>query len=151
MAQRKAEKTAERVGSENSFASVAAQWLEHWQVGKSPHHVDTTRRRLAANLMPSLGARPIAEIEVPEIVAMVRLIELRNAGDIAKHTLQTTGQIFRFGIAHGFAKRNPATEIQPRDILKATHKVNRARIDAKELPDLLRQIKIYPGKHVTSR
>ena len=30
MAQRKAEKTSERVGSENSFASVTAQWLEHW-------------------------------------------------------------------------------------------------------------------------
>jgi hypothetical protein len=34
MAQRKAVKTAERVASENSFASVAAQWFEHWQDGK---------------------------------------------------------------------------------------------------------------------
>jgi hypothetical protein len=34
MAQRKAVKTAERVAIENSFASVAAQWLEHWQDGK---------------------------------------------------------------------------------------------------------------------
>ncbi len=68
---------------------------------------------------------------------MIHLIESRGARDIAKRTLETTGQIFRYGIAHGYAKRNPATEIRPSDILKATHKVNYARIEAKELPDLL--------------
>jgi integrase len=40
-------------------------------------------------------------------------------------------------------------EIRPRDILRATHKVNYARIEAKELPNLLRQLEVYPGKHVT--
>jgi hypothetical protein len=145
MAQRKAEKTTERIASENSFASVSARWLEHWQHGKSPRHVDSTRRRLAANILPSLGARPIAEIEAPELVAMVKTIETRGARDIAKRALETTGQIFRYGIAHGYAKRNPASEIRPSDVLKTTRKVNYARIDANELPNLLRQIEVYPG------
>jgi hypothetical protein len=79
MAQRKARKIAERVASENSFASVSSRWLEHWQGGKSLRHVDSTRRRLAANILPSLGARPIAEIEAPDVVAMVKAIELRGA------------------------------------------------------------------------
>lgn len=149
MAQRKSEKQAERIATENSFASVAKRWLDHWQHGKSPRHVDSTKRRLAANILPSLGARPMAEIEAPEVVAMIRLIDSRGARDIAKRALETTGQIFRYGIAHGYAKRNPANEIRPRDILKATHKVNYARIDAKELPNLLRKIEIYPGTHVT--
>jgi integrase len=149
MAQRKAEKTAERVASENSFASIAAQWLEHWQHGKSPRHVDSTRRRLDANILPALGVRPIAEIEAPELVGMVKAIEQRGARDIAKRALETTGQIFRYGIAHGYAKRNPASEIRPSDVLKTTRKVNYARIDAKELPNLLRQIEVYPGTHVT--
>jgi integrase len=149
MAKRKAEKVSERIAIENSFASVATKWLEHWQEGKSIRHVDSTRRRLAANIFPSLGARPIAEIEAPEIAAMVRLIESRGARDIAKRAMETTGQVFRYGIAHGFTRRNPATEIRSRDILKPTHKVNYARIDARELPNLLRQIEIYPGTHVT--
>jgi hypothetical protein len=42
MAQRKAEKTTERVASEGSFASIAAQWLEHLQHGKA--RVTWTRR-----------------------------------------------------------------------------------------------------------
>ncbi len=149
MVQRKAQKHVERIAAENSFGSVAAQWLEHWQHGKSHRHVDSTKRRLTANIIPSLGTRPMAEIEAPEVVGMVRLIESRGARDIAKRALETTGQIFRYGIANGYAKRNPATEIRPRDILRAAHKVNYARIEAKELPQLLRQIEVYPGTHIT--
>jgi integrase len=149
MAQRKAEKTAQRISSENSFASVAAQWLEHWQDDKSQRHVVMTRRRLASNVLPCLGALQTDAIAAPDIVAMVRSIEARGARDVAKRALETTGQIFRYAIAHGYAQRNPATEIRPRDILKASQKVNFARIDAKELPDLLRRIEVYQGTHVT--
>jgi integrase len=107
------------------------------------------KRRIEADILPSLGARPIAEIEAPELVAMTKAIEKRGARDIAKRALETTGQIFRYAIAHGYAKRNPASEIRPSDILKSTRKTNYARIDAKELPGLLRSIEVYPGTHVT--
>jgi integrase len=149
MAQRKADKTADRVACETSFACVAARWMEHWQDGKSPRHVDQTRRRLDANILPSLGALPVTEIEARNVVAMVKAVEKRGARDIAKRSLETTGQIFRYAVAHGYASRNPATEIRPSDILKASQKVNYARIDAKELPNLLRLIEVYPGTHVT--
>ena len=149
MAQRKADKTAQQVSSENSFANVAARWLEHWQDDKSLRHVDSTRQRLASNILPSLGALQIDAIAAPDIVAMVRSIEARGARDIAKRALETTGQIFRYAIAHGYAQQNPATEIRPRDILKASQKVNYARIDARELPNLLRRIEVYQGTHVT--
>ena len=149
MARRKADRTAEQVSNENSFASVSARWLEHWKDGKSSRHVDQTKRRIAANILPSLGALPTSEIEAPDVVAMVRAIEARGARDIAKRALETTGQIFRYALAHGYATRNPATEIRPRDVLKATKKTNYARIDTRELPHLLRQIEIYPGTHVT--
>jgi hypothetical protein len=56
---------------------------------------------------------------------------------------------------HGYGKRNPATDIRPRDILKASLKSNYARIDTKVLPNLLnyglrsaeipRLIEIYNG------
>jgi hypothetical protein len=88
MAQRKAEKTAEKIAGENSFQSVAesvaALWLEHWQEGKSPRHVDSVRRRKESDILPCLGPRPIAEIEAPELVAMANAIQdrahLRRSG-----------------------------------------------------------------------
>ncbi len=149
MAQRKIEKRVQKVSSENSFQSVYARWLEYWQEGKSPRHVDSVRRRMAADILPCLGARPIAKIEAPELVAMANAIQDRGARDIAKRALETVGQVFRYGIAHGFAMRNPATEIRPSDILKSIPKTNYARIDAKELPALLRRIEVYQGKQVT--
>jgi len=149
MARKKAEKTAVRIATENSFSFVAGQWLEHWKDDKSLRHVDSTQRRLASNILPTLGPLQMDEIQAPHIVAMLRTIEARGARDIAKRALETTGQIFRFAIAHGHVQRNPAKEIEPRDILKASAKTNYARIEAKELPDLLRKIEVYQGTHVT--
>jgi len=145
MAQRKAAKYA----VENSFQSVTSLWLEHWQDGKSPRHVEYVKRRIEADILPCLGARPIAEIEAPELVAMTKAIEERGARDIATRALETVGQVFRYSIAHGYSKRNPASEFRASDVLKSTRKVNLARIDAKELPALLRAIEVYQGTHVT--
>jgi integrase len=149
MAERKADKEANSEARENPFSEVATLWFKHWQVDKSSRHVDATRRRLEANVYPAIGSRPIALIEPPELVAMVKRIEARGAGDLAKRALETTGQVFRYAIAHGYARRNPATEFKPPDVLRPTKKVNLARVDASELPDLLRAIEIYRGKVLT--
>ena len=81
---RKTEKLARKATSENSFQSIASLWLEHWRPGKSGQHVDATRRRIEANVFPLLGARPITEIEAPELVTMVKSIEGRGVSDLAK-------------------------------------------------------------------
>jgi integrase len=149
MALRRVEKTADQVANENSFASIAADWLEHWQDGKSPRHVEMTRRRLDSNVLPCLGALQITTIQAQDIVAMVRTIEDRGARDIAKRAMETTGQIFRYAIAHGKATRNPAKDFRPSDVLKSSRKTNYARIDEKELPHLLKAIEIYRGAPLT--
>jgi integrase len=149
MERRKAIKSALGAAHVNSFASVAALWFEHWQEGKSARHVDSVRRRMAADILPAFGTRPIASIEAPEVVALTKAIEQRGAHDIAKRSLETTGQVFRYAVAHGYAKRNPAVEIKPSDILRSVRKINHARIDAKELPELLKKIEVYHGTHVT--
>jgi integrase len=149
MAQRKADKTVERTASENSFANVAARWLKHWSVGKSSRHVLQVTRRMDADILPRLGTRPIAEIKAPEVVEMVKVIQTRGARDIAKRALETVGQIFGYGIAHGYAEYNPAKQFKPSVILQAVPKTNYARIDAKELSTLLKRIEIYQGTPVT--
>ena len=102
MAQRKAAKTAEKIAAENFFQTVAGLWFEHWRAKKSAQHVDATRRRMDANILPLLGARPITEIEAPELVTVVKRIEGRGAADLAKRAMQNVGQIFRYAIAHGY-------------------------------------------------
>jgi integrase len=91
----------------------------------------------------------MTEIDAPDIVAMVRTIEARGARDIAKRAMETTGQIFRYAIAHGKATRNPARDFRPSDVLKSSRKTNYARIDEKELPHFLKEIELYRGTPLT--
>jgi integrase len=149
MAKRKEEKAAERAENKESFQTVAKEWLAHWRVGKSERHADYVDRRMNTDILPRLGARPVAQIEAPEVVAMVKAIQDRGALDIAKRALETTGQVFRYAIAHGYARRNPASDIKPGDILKSRQKENYARVDAKELPALLKSVEVYQGTPIT--
>lgn len=150
MAQRKEQKAVRRLAAENSFASVARLWWNEWRPSRSERHAEYTWRRLDADVMPAIGARPIAEIEAPDIVRMVKAIESRGALDIAKRMLQTSGQVFRYAIAHGLASRNPASDIKPGDVIQARRRTNFARVEGKELPELLHKIEAYPGA-VTTR
>jgi integrase len=148
MAERMAEKNAVKV-TEHTFEKIAELWLEHWKGNKSARHAATTRNRLKGSVYPALGARPIAEVEPMELVELAKGIETRGASDMAKRILQIVGMIFRYAVAHGYIKRNPAAEIRPSDILKPTRKKNMPRIDAKELPALLRSIEVYEGRQLT--
>ena len=145
MAQKAEDKKAAGEANANSFEAVARQWWTVWGPAKSPRHAEYVMRRLEADIFPVIGKRPIALIEAPELVRMAEMIEKRGALDIAKRSLQTTKQIFGYAVAKGKTKRNPATDFKPADVLKPRRKTNYARVDATELPALLRKIEAYQG------
>lgn len=151
VAVKREQKLAKTAASENTFEIVARQWYDHWKGPKNARHAGYVLARLEADVFPAIGAQPIAEITAPELVRMVKTIEKRGALDIAKRCLQMTGQIFRYAIAHGIGgtSRNPATDIKPTDVLTPRKKENYARIDARELPQLLRKIEGYQGTPTT--
>lgn len=149
MAKRASDKLARQASAENSFQSVALLWWQHWHGAKSARHADDVMRRLKADVFPAIGARPVSEIQAQELVAMVQAVSKRGALDIAKRALQTSGQVFRYAVAHGLAQRNPAADIKPSDVLASRKAGNYARISAKELPELLRHIEGYAGSAVT--
>ncbi len=133
----------------NTFETVARQWWAHWGTVKSPRHADYVLRRLEADVFPALGARPLASITAPQLLAMAKAIEARGAVDIAKRSLQTCGQIMRYAVSHGLIERNPAADVKPADALKPRTKENYARLDEKEVPELLRKIEAYQGSAYT--
>lgn len=142
-------KLTRAINDANTFELVARQWWEHWKGPKSPRHADYVLRRLEADVFPALGARPLASVTAPQLLAMAKGIEARGAIDIAKRSLQTCGQIMRYAVAHGLIERNPAADVKPSDALKPHTKENYARLDAKEMPELLRKIEAYQGSPYT--
>lgn len=149
MGQRKAAKVASKAAAVNSFESVAREWWAHWKPARTERHADQVMARFVANVFPAIGTRPVAEIQAPELVAMVKAIEGRGVNDLAKRALQTSSQVFRYAIAHGKATRNPAADIKASDVLAPRQKQHLARVDGKELPFLLRRIDAYQGTAVT--
>ncbi len=142
-------KQVKKFAQENSFEAVARAWFASWAAARSPRHADYVLRRLEADVFPAIGKRPVSEIKAPELVVMMKTIEKRGALDIAKRAFQTTGQVFRYAIAHALAERNPTADVKPSDVLASRRKENYARVDAKELPNLLRKIEGYQGTPVT--
>ncbi|AWB35190.1 tyrosine-type recombinase/integrase [Orrella marina] len=141
MAQRKAEKMADAL----TFGAVAQKWFQHWKPNKTEKHASEVWRRLELDIFPALGSIPADELTAAQVRDCIKAIEARGALDIAKRQLQKCSQIMRHAVAHDMATRNPVSDIQPSDILPARKKRNYARIDAKDLPQLLRDIDAYTG------
>jgi integrase len=138
-------KLAARVAIATNFEAVARAWHENWKGPKSPRHADYVLARLEGDVFPALGRKPIAEITAPQILAMAKKIESRGALDIARRAWQTCGQVFEFALANGIVERNPTKDVRPGAALKPRKKEHFARVEAKELPELLRKIESYPG------
>lgn len=149
---RKAIKVEKDANKTNTFEVWADKWVQKWSVGKSERHVSYVKRRLETDIYPAIGNKPINDITAYEIVDTVKGIAERGAVDIAKRAHQTIGQVFRYAIAHGRDSKvtsNPSIEIKPSDIIQTRKKVNYARIDIAELPNLLRAIDVSKSSPVT--
>jgi len=142
-------KLAQRVAIATNFEAVARSWHEHWKGPKTARHSEYVMRRLELDVFPELGRKPISEITAPQLLAMAKKIESRGALDIARRAWQTCGQVFEFALAHGMMERNPAKDVRPGAALKARTKEHFARVDVKELPELLRKIEVYQGSPYT--
>ena len=142
-------KELQRLQLGTTFESVARAWFEHWKAPRTARHTEYVMRRLEADVFPAIGARPISEVAAPQLLAMAKGIEARGAVDIAKRALQTCNQILRYAVAHGQLQRNPGADVKPSDALKPRKKENYPRLDAREVPMLLRKIEAYHGTPTT--
>lgn len=146
---RQEQKQKEAIAAENSFQSISLLWWNHWKHDKNERHAGYTIRRLEADVFPVIGNKPINEISASTLLMVIKKVEARGALDIAKRVLTMCGQVFRYAVAHGLAERNPAADIKPSDVLKPAKKTNYARLDQKELPELLLKIDEYDGQPLT--
>jgi hypothetical protein len=110
-AQRKAEKRAGVEASANCFEVVAGTWLEGQRQKLAPVTFEKAKRNFASLVFPWLGQRPIGEIEPPEVLACLQRIEKGGHHETAHRVKQRIAQVFRYGIAHGIVKHNPAADV----------------------------------------
>ncbi|MFN7197003.1 MAG: tyrosine-type recombinase/integrase [Hylemonella sp.] len=132
-----------------SFEAVTREWLDTVHQAKvSEGHAKRTQIRLEQDAFPWIGRRPIGEIEPPELLQCLRRVEARGAIETAHRIKHACGQVFRYGIATGVCRRNPAADLQ--DALKPVHVSHHAAItEPKLVGKLMRDIDAYAGQPVT--
>jgi len=111
-ARRKAARVVERAVVENTFEAVAREWLEKFSPGWAPAYAAKIHQRLKNDLLPWLGTRPVGEISAPDLLAVLRRIEVRGAVNTAHQAKQTCGQIIRYAVAIGKASRDPSGDLK---------------------------------------
>jgi len=140
-AERKAVNLRKKLANVNSFEAVALEWYNKQLHTWVEHHASDVKRRLESNIFPTLGKRPIDQINALELLETIRKIEARGAYDLAHRVLQVCGQVFRYGIATGRCTRNLSTDL--RGALTPHVKKHQSAVRPEELPDLLRAIAKY--------
>lgn len=141
---RKVEKLRATTADADTFKVTALEWyamkLDSW----SGHYAIREKRNLEKDLFPFFAARRIADIEPIELLAAIRQVEERGALDVAHRVLTTAGQVWRYAVATGRAKRDVSADIK--GALKPHHGKHFAAItDPIKLGELIRVIRGYQG------
>jgi integrase len=148
-AYRKAAKAAgvDRAGT--TFELVAREWFEIQRNNWVKGHADKVWLRLANDIFPYIGSRPIAEVTAQELLATINRMVARDVVESAHRVLQDCGRVFRYGIVTGRAENNPAANL--RGALPNVKETNRAAIiDVRGIAGLMRAIDSYQGSPITT-
>lgn len=126
------------------FRSIALEWFEARTTDFTEKHRGTVMYRLEKYIFPVIGKEHIARMEPQDILKVVLPIEKKGQNETARRLLQIIGQIYRYAVITGRAKRNPVTDlhgaIRPRSV---THRA--AITEPKKVAQLLRNIDEYDG------
>jgi integrase len=141
---RRAAKAAQIEGAANSFAVVTREWIDRQMKSWVKGHGERILTRFERDIFPWIGARPIADLTAPELLTTVRRIEKRGALETAHRALGNCGQVFRYAIATGRAKRDPTVDL--RGALPPVRPTHFAAItEPKRVGALMRAIEGYEG------
>ena len=141
---RKIQKSARADLIANSFEVVAREWFAKYSATWAKNHGDRIIRRFERDIFPWIGARPIAEINAPELLATVRRIENRGALETAHRALGNCGQVFRYAVATGRAERDPSGDLRGAlPPVRGTHFA--ATTEPKRFAEILRALDGYEG------
>jgi integrase len=134
--EKKIQKLRKAHEGENSFEKIARRWLAVKGEGQSERYSTQSLARMEKHVFPMIGALPLVDITIPDVVEVVETIGKRGTIEIANRMKQAISQTFRYAAQRGLCVHNPAADL--RDVLPSKEEKHHACIHPSELPDLLR-------------
>ncbi|WP_295749501.1 integrase arm-type DNA-binding domain-containing protein [Undibacterium sp.] len=137
--QREEKKQLAALEAANTFEKLARQWhntlLSKWSASTAKDTIN----RLEKDIFPEIGHLPIASITNQQIIAALRKIEARGAGEVAHRLKATCARVFSYANQHDIENKNPAADLK--DVLKPIKISHFAAIAPDELPAFLEAVR----------
>ena len=151
---RRINRAATTACADNTFQTVAQEWLAMKKKEWSSGHFKKSERAFERDIYPAIGKLPISSITPAIVAKAVEDINKRNVLDTATRILQHLNGVFRFAQAKGLCRDNPA--IPAREILPRKKGNGRmaALLDWISLGDLLRRaemVQLSPSVRMAHR
>ncbi len=144
---KKAAKIALIADAASSFEAVTREWFATKKDEWAPSYGDKIIRRMEVDLFPYIGRKPISEVDAPTLLTVLRKIEARGAIETAHRALENCGQVFRYAVATGRIKADPARDLKGA-LRRPVVKHFAAITDPAKLGGLLRAMHGYSGTTV---
>lgn len=142
---RKMAKIEKRIGAGNTFQSVAEDFITtKLEANNKANSTISKARWFLSHLSPSIGNRPIAEIEPAELLAALKKIEQRGHRETAVRTRNFASRVFRHGVATARCKSDPA-HLLTGALSTPVVKHHAAIVEPKLLGEFLRAIDEFSG------
>jgi integrase len=130
-----------------TFLAIAKERHARQTPGWTRKHASLVWHSLEKDILPTLGPRPVDDIQPRQILALIEGVEDRDAGAIAKRALQRVRAVLSRAVALGYRDVNPAGEL--RNHLKPRRKGQQTALAAEELPSFLQALDAYNGDAAT--
>ncbi|NDV86544.1 tyrosine-type recombinase/integrase [Aurantimonas aggregata] len=145
---RRAARLSEERDRALTFDHIAAEYLEKLErEGRAAATMKKTRWLLDI-VKPRLGSRPIAQIEAPDVLELLRQIESNGTYETSRRLRSTIGTVFRFAIATGRASSDPTAALKGA-LVRPQVKLRSALLDPREVGKLLLTIETSSGQPTT--
>jgi integrase len=134
----------------NSFEVIAREYHRKYLPTWQPSYANKMLGYLEKDVFPWIGAKPIADIEAPDIVKVICRQDERGAGGAARKVKQHIQQVYDYAIAVGVASRNPARDVKTSLVLKPRQVRHFASVkEPGKVGGLMRSIYGYEGHFTT--
>ena len=146
--ERKEAKIKQAFAIENDFKSVARAWWELWRVKYSQVHADKVWVRIDRDVNSIIGNYPIRDVTPSLIILCIKGIVERGALDVAQRAFANIVNVFKYAKTHELIENNPADGITVSHVIPPRKVKHHARVEIKDLPQLLQDMDNYSGNKI---
>jgi integrase len=133
--------------SAKTFNDMFIEWHNNKKDEWSAGYVVDVMQRAECYLLPFIGNKPISDISAPDMLKLLKNIELQDKIDTLDKIKGIASRVFSYSVGMGVIEVNPVRDL-PRDVFKKkTNKHYATLTDPKDIAWLLNTIRGHKGSY----